>query len=99
MEPPHKRLFEKSDEILAKGARLQMTLTEKHGAHEIEIVGNRTGLRAFAAICTGLADLTPEALLTPANHYHLDEAFWGTEPGSTPLIVCCRETDWPEASG
>jgi hypothetical protein len=33
----------------------------------------------------------------PANHYHLDEDFWGTEKGSIPLVVYCREDGWPES--
>ena len=91
MGPPHERLPERRDTILARGARLRVTL--KDG--EIEIVGNRTGLNALAAICSGLAELTAEELRTPANHYHLDVDFWGTEPGSVPLTVLCREDGWP----
>src|SRR6266404_6886531 len=60
---------------------------------EVEILGNRKGLRALAAICSGLAELTSEQLLTPANHYHLDEDFWGTEKGSMPLIVCVTDKE------
>jgi hypothetical protein len=75
-----------------------VTLKERNGTAEIEIQGNQTGLRALAAICVGLAELTPEQFLTPANHYHLDEHFWGTEPGSTPLTVSRRESGWPDAS-
>ena len=54
---------------------------------------NRRSLK----ICSGLAELSPEQLLTPANHYHLDEDFWGTEKGSIPLSVYCREEGWPES--
>jgi hypothetical protein len=46
-------------------------------------------LRALAAICSGLADLSDEQLNTPASHYHLDESFWGTEKESVPLMVYC----------
>jgi hypothetical protein len=42
--------------------------------------------------------LTNEELLTPANHYHLDENFWGTDKGSLPLTICCSEDGWPEPS-
>jgi len=91
MEPPHERLANRRDTILAHGARLKVTL--KDG--EIEIKGNRTGLNALAAVCSGLAELTAEELRTPANHYHLDQDFWGTEPGSISLIVHCREDGWP----
>jgi hypothetical protein len=98
MEPPQERLPEQRDTILAPGARLKVTLNERNGSRKIEIDGNRNGLRALAAICSGLAELTTEELLTPANHYHLDENFWGTERGSIPLTVSCHEGGWPETS-
>jgi hypothetical protein len=101
MGTPQERLPERRDEIVRPGARLQVTLKERGGTTEVEIVGNRPGLQALAAICSGLAELTPEQLLTPANHYHLDEYFWGTEKGSVPLIVYCHEDGWqgwPESS-
>ncbi len=94
---PQERLPERKDEILAPGARLRIILKERSGEREVEIVGNRKGLLALAAICSGLAELTPEQLLTPANHYHLDESFWGTEKGSVPLIVLCTEKGWSES--
>jgi hypothetical protein len=75
MEPPQERLPEGRDVILATGARLRVTINEREASRDIEIVGNRKGLRALAAICFGLADLTDHELLTPANHYHLDENF------------------------
>jgi hypothetical protein len=93
MDERHERLPEHRDSILASGARLSVTLKE---GREIEIAGNRTGLRALAAICAGLAGLTAEELKTPANHYHLDQDFWGTEKGSVPLTVHCRESGWPD---
>ena len=95
---PEERLPERRNEIVVPGARLKITLKEHGGKSEVEIHGNRKGLKALAAICSGLAELTPEQLLTPANHYHLDEYFWGTEKGSVPLIVLCREDGWPEPS-
>ena len=94
MGTPQERLPERKHEILRRGARLQVTLKERSGTHEVEIVGNRIGLQALAAICSGLAELTPDQLLTPANHYHLDEDFWGTEKGSVPLTVYCHEDGW-----
>jgi hypothetical protein len=98
MGVPEERLPERRDEILARGARLQISLNERSGTREVEILGNRKGLRALAAICSGLAELTSEQLLTPANHYHLDENFWGTEKGSMPLIVCVTDKEeWPES--
>ena len=98
MDLPQERLPERKNEILAPGARLQIALKEHGGVREVEIKGDRKGLQALAAICAGLAELTQEQLLTPANHYHLDEFFWGTEKGSIPLTVLCRENDWPEPS-
>lgn len=97
-EVPQERLPERRDEILAPGARLQVILKEGARGREVEITGNRKGLRALAAICSGLAELTQEQLLTPANHYHLDEYLWGTEKGSVPLIVLCQEAEWPKDS-
>ena len=97
MAPPKERLPERRDEILAPGARLRVDLN-RDDTGELEIQGNRLGLQALAGICSGLAELTDEELLTPANHYHLDEDFWGTEKGSVPLIICCREDGWPEPS-
>ena len=93
---PQERLPERKSEILAPGARLRIVLKGNAGGHEFEIIGNRRGLQALAAICSGLADLTQEQLLTPANHYHLDEFCWGTEKGSVPLTVLCSEDNWPE---
>jgi hypothetical protein len=85
-------LPEANDTILASGARLKVVL--KKDGTEVEIEGNREGLSALASICSGLAELTPDELRTPANHYHLDEHFWGTEAGSIPLIVWRREDGW-----
>jgi len=96
MSEGRERLPEKSDAILAPGARLSVNVD---GRGAIEIVGNRIGLRALAAICGGLAELTVEELTTPANHYHLDEDFWGTEKGSLPLTVRRQEDGWPETRG
>jgi hypothetical protein len=94
MEQPKQRLPESRNEIKRLGSRIKVVLKERSGAREIEIEGNREGLAALAAICSGLARLTPEELRTPANHYHLDEHFWGTEKGSIPLIIWCHEDGW-----
>jgi hypothetical protein len=94
MGTPQERLPKRRDEILRSGARLQVTLKERGGTSEVEIAGNPVGLQALAAICSGLAELAAEQLLTPANHYHLDEYFWGTEKGSVPLIVYCHGDSW-----
>jgi hypothetical protein len=94
MEGPSERLPERRDEICAQGARLQVSLSERNGWRTVQIIGNPLGLKALAAICSGLAELTEEELFTPANHYHLDENFWGTEKGSVPLVVYCHEDEW-----
>src|SRR5262249_25641822 len=59
MNERHERLPEERDRILANGGRLQVTVSDRG---EIRIEGNRTGLRALAAICDGLASLKPEEL-------------------------------------
>jgi hypothetical protein len=87
MSQPQKRLPGVSRN---QNAHLKVRLKESRGI-DIEIIGNRDGLRALAAICSGLADLSDEQLNTPANHYHLDESFWGTEKESVPLMVYCIE--------
>jgi|SRR5580658_484040 hypothetical protein len=94
MEQPKQRLPQSRNEINRLGSRIKVVLKERSGAREIEIEGNREGLAALAAICSGLARLTPEELRTPANHYHLDEHFWATEKGSIPLIIWCHEDGW-----
>src|ERR1700719_722123 len=92
------RLPELRDKISALGARLRVTLSERDGWHTVEIEGNRLGLQALAAICSGLSELPTQELPTAANHYHLDEDLWGTEKGSVPMIVRRTEVEWPELS-
>ena len=75
---PRPRLPERDAEILAPGSKLKFVLNEKG---ELKISGNRLGLRALAAICSGLSEAAE------GEHYHLDEHFWGTEPGSIPVVV------------
>jgi len=53
---PQERLAERKGELLTPGARLQITLKEHSGMREVEIEGNRKGLLALAAICSGLAE-------------------------------------------
>ena len=90
---PRERLPELTRHDSSNGARLKVTLKERG----IEIDGNRKGLNALAAICSGLAELPAEDLRTPANDYHLDEDFWGIERGSVPLTVYCHQDAWPGA--
>ena len=67
------RLPERKSEILAEGAKLKFAL---NASGEIEILGNRKGLSALAAICSGLSESAKD------DHHHWDEQFWGTEFGS-----------------
>ena len=61
MKPqPGERWSERPDEILASGARLPGTRNERGGRREVAVKGNRKGLRALAAIGSGLAELTTE---------------------------------------
>jgi hypothetical protein len=97
MSQPEERFPGRKNTIRPPGARLYVKLIHsRDGAPEIEIIGNRDGMRGLAAVCSGLAELSDEQLLTPANHYHLDDAFSGTEKGSVPLTVYCLEVDWPK---
>ena len=54
---------------------------------EIEIVGNRSGLRDLAEICQGLSDLSDEDARTPANHYHIADYMNTAEEGSLELLI------------
>ena len=65
------------------GAKIQVKMSAKG---EIEILGNRLGLKALSDICAALGESAGEE---PGNHYHfMDcEGFWGTEPGSLPLVI------------
>ncbi len=78
MEGPKPVLPEKGDEIHAEGGKLKFVLG-KEG--DIEVHGNRVGLKALAAICSGLSESDD------AYHYHLDDIFWGTEEGSIPAVI------------
>ena len=79
---PRPRLPERNSEILAPGSKLKFVLDEKG---ELMILGNRLGLKALAAICSGLSESAQH------EHYHLDEHFWGTEPGSIPTVIYLDE--------
>ena len=53
---------------------------------ELEIQGNRAGLKDLAAICQGLSEMTNEEAKTPANHYHIADYMSNAE-GSLELII------------
>jgi hypothetical protein len=75
-------LPERRSEILAKGGKLKFVV---NGQGELEILGNRIGLGALAAIFSGLSESATD------DHYHLDESFGGTEPGSIAVVVYRQE--------
>ena len=54
---------------------------------EVEIVGNRAGLKDLAEMCAGLAELSDEEAKTPANHYHIADYMNNAEEGSMELII------------
>jgi hypothetical protein len=95
MDGPRPRLPERSGVIHADGVRIKVEIIERDGVHEIEVIGNRLGMRSLAAICEGLAELSDEDLLTPANHYHIDPFLMANEvePGSANLTIYCHEND------
>ena len=69
-----------------EGAKLKIVLSKKG---EVEITGNRLGLKALSLICASLAETVGKA----GNHYHfMDvEGFGGTEPGSVSLVIYGKE--------
>ena len=56
---------------------------------EIEIIGNRAGLKDLADVCRGLSELSDEEAGTAANHYHLADYMNNAEEGSLELIIRC----------
>ena len=75
-----------ANELHPDGAQLKVAMSEKG---EVEITGNRLGLKALSQICAVLSD----SMGNESNHYHLMdvEGFWGTEPGSVPLVIYGEE--------
>lgn len=57
---------------------------------ELEIEGNRAGLKDLAEVCQGLSELTDEQAKTPANHYHIADYMNNAEEGSLELIILYR---------
>jgi hypothetical protein len=57
---------------------------------ELEIQGNRAGLKDLAEVCLGLSELTDEQAKTPANHYHIAHYMNNAEEGSLELIILYR---------
>jgi hypothetical protein len=54
---------------------------------ELEIMGNRAGLKDLADVCQSLSNLTDEEAKTPANHYHIADYMNNAEEGSLELII------------
>jgi hypothetical protein len=60
---------------------------------EVEIVGNREGLRFLAKVCASLSDLSDEEAKTAANHYHFAEFFGNLEEGSIKELIVLYKPD------
>jgi hypothetical protein len=54
---------------------------------EIEIMGNRLGLKNFGETCFALSRLGDEEAKTAANHYHFAESMNNAEEGSVPMLI------------
>ena len=57
---------------------------------EIEITGNRAGLKDLAEVCKALSELSDDEAKTPANHYHISDFMNNAEEGSLELIILCK---------
>jgi hypothetical protein len=57
---------------------------------EIEIVGNRAGLKDLADVCQQLSNLSDDEAQTGANHYHIADYMNNAEEGSLELIIRFR---------
>jgi hypothetical protein len=57
---------------------------------EIEIIGNRAGLRDLADVCHRLSELSDDETRTAANHYHVADYMNNAEEGSLELIILCN---------
>ncbi len=54
---------------------------------EIEIIGNRAGLKDLADECNRLSELSDEEAKAGANHYHIADYMNNAEEGSLELII------------
>ena len=57
---------------------------------ELEVIGNRAGLKDLAGVCQGLSELSDDQAKTPANHYHIADYMNNAEEGSLELIILLR---------
>jgi hypothetical protein len=75
-------LAQPTDRFHPEGGKLKIQMSQKG---EMEIIGNRLGLKALSHICASLSESVGEK----GNHCHMMDVdgFWGTERGSIPLII------------
>lgn len=57
---------------------------------EIEIIGNRAGLRDLADVCRSFSEMSDEELKTHSNHYHIADYMNNAEEGSLEVIILCN---------
>jgi len=57
---------------------------------EIEIQGNREGLKDLGEICLALSELSDEEAKTAANHVHFADYMNNAEDGSIPTTVLLK---------
>ena len=58
---------------------------------EIEIMGNRSGLRFLGEVCLRLSQISDQDAKTGANHYHFQEGLdSSTAEGSIPMLVTLK---------
>ncbi len=65
-------------------------LKVEHKDGEVEIWGNRAGLRDLRELCLGLSELTDEQANTAATHHHIADYMNNAEPGSVPLLITLK---------
>jgi hypothetical protein len=66
--------------------KIKVIINDKN---EIEIMGNRSGLKYLSDICKSLSEITDEESKAGNNHYHIADYMYNAESGSVPLIVWC----------
>lgn len=57
---------------------------------ELEIIGNRAGLKDLGDVCQRLSELSDEEAKTGANHYHIADYMNNAEEGSLEMIILCK---------
>lgn len=67
--------------------KLKVIVLKKEPALEIEIIGNRAGLKFLAEVCNSLSELSDEEAKTAANHYHIDRWMYNAEEGLIPMTI------------